>query len=302
MQKNYEKELLAFEAQLTRHEIPPRLHHYTSMKSLLGIVEEKEIWFTNIEYLNDISEFKEGRNLFMEFLRKAEETFVSADTYASIRNYIEEMITPYDIFSFSVTEVRDSLEQWRGYANAESGVMVTLQGIFEHLDEAGITCMKVIYEEKEYVQQIRHLIEKMNKWDLTGADLQRSNFWGKFHRVLAKLFLKKKNAAFKHETEWKLFYSHKEIDDGSKSDGDVVKEKIRFRSAEYFIIPYSILDLTKLKSFDETGFIHEVLVSPMIKEREKDESRSIQGIKRLLGKNGIRRSWEKVDFSVLPYR
>jgi hypothetical protein len=82
----------------------------------------------------------------------------------------------------------------------------------------------------------------------------------------------------------------------------VVKEKIRFRPAENYIIPYSILDLTKLRVFDRSRFIQEVLVSPTIKQREKGQSRSIEGIKRLLAKNDIERFSEIVDFSLLPYR
>jgi hypothetical protein len=302
MQKHYESQLSSFETHLTASEIPDRLHHYTSLHSLIGIVDQKEIWFTNIDYLNDISEFREGKELFLDILARAESSFELPETYAKIREYIEEFITPYDLFSFSVSEKRDSLEQWRGYANAESGVMITFHGIFEHLEEAGITCMKVVYDERNYTSEIHRLVDKMKSWDFSRLNGNVVNFWKKFHRVLAKLFLKKKNAAFKHEEEWKLFYSHRDIDVSEKIGGEVVKENIRFRPAENYIIPYSILDLTKLKRFERTRFIQEVLVSPVIKQREKGQSRSIEGIKRLLAKNDIERFADIVDFSLLPYR
>jgi hypothetical protein len=301
MPRQYESQLARFENELTSQPPPTRLHHYTSLKSLIGIVDQKEIWFTNIEYLNDISEFKEGKELFLQTLAGAEGKFVSGETYGTIRRYVEEYITPYDLFSFSVSEKRDSLEQWRAYANAESGVMITFHGIFGHLEEAGITCMKVVYDERSYTEEIRHLIDKMKKWEFNDVDYQQSSFWHKLHRVLAKLFLRKKNSVFKHEEEWKLFYSHKDLDEIAETE-EVVKEKLKFRPAENYIIPYSILDLTKLNPFDQRRFIQEVLVSPTIKQREKGQSRSIEGIKRLLAKNRIDNYSEIVDFSALPYR
>jgi hypothetical protein len=103
MQKHYEAQLSSFEAQLTANHVPDRLHHYTSLHSLIGIVDQKEIWFTNIDYLNDITEFREGKELFLEVLSTAESRFESPETYAKIRCYIEECITPYDLFSFSVS-------------------------------------------------------------------------------------------------------------------------------------------------------------------------------------------------------
>src|SRR4051794_36310956 len=33
------------------------LYHYTTQKGLLGIVESAEIWATDVQYLNDASEF-----------------------------------------------------------------------------------------------------------------------------------------------------------------------------------------------------------------------------------------------------
>jgi len=37
--------------------IPKHLYHYTSQKGLLGILQSKKLWMTNILYLNDSSEF-----------------------------------------------------------------------------------------------------------------------------------------------------------------------------------------------------------------------------------------------------
>jgi hypothetical protein len=302
MPRTFLKELSSCEAQLTADHIPNRLHHYTSLKSLIGIVDRKEIWFTNIEYLNDITEFKEGKEIFLRILGSARENFRHAASFAAIREYVHDAITPYDLFSFSASEKSDSLEQWRAYANAESGVMITFQGIFRQLAHVGISCMKVVYDERGYTGYARGLVERMTRWDLSHPELNQDHFWGQLHSVLAKLFLKKKNSAFQHEDEWKLFYSHREQNREGKNGYEVVKEDIRFRAAENYIIPYSILDLTRIEAFDRQSFVHEVLVSPTIKQKEKGQSRSIEGIKRLLAKNDIERYEKIVKFSLLPYR
>ena len=37
--------------------IPEFLYHYTSQDGLLGIIESRSLWATNISYMNDATEF-----------------------------------------------------------------------------------------------------------------------------------------------------------------------------------------------------------------------------------------------------
>ena len=39
------------------------LHHYASQDGIKGIVGERNLWATNIEYLNDLSEFEHGAKI-----------------------------------------------------------------------------------------------------------------------------------------------------------------------------------------------------------------------------------------------
>ena len=43
------------------------LYHYTSLEGLLGIIESKSIWATNVLYLNDASELNYSINLNVQF-------------------------------------------------------------------------------------------------------------------------------------------------------------------------------------------------------------------------------------------
>jgi len=291
--------------------IPYELHHYTDLNALIGIVNKKEIRFTNVEYLNDITEFHEGKKYFIELLEKKESKFKSKKRYKKIINYIEEergekngkpYVKPDAFFSFSLSEEKDSLEQWRAYSNNENGIMITFNYIFSHLRELGISCLKVIYNDDDYCKELNDIIEGMINWDLDFDDFNLFYFWGDLHDYLAKLFLKKKNPAYENEKEWRLIYTHREIDDLEKNEKDAVKEKIRFRAANDYLVPYSILDLRKLKFFDESNFIRKVLISPTNKNKEKNKNRSLNGIRRLLEENKLSNFEHLVNFSSLPYR
>lgn len=310
MQKKYDTYLSFLKMRLELG-IPYELHHYTDLNALIGIVNKKEIWFTNVEYLNDITEFHDGKNLFLKLLEKKESKFKSKKTYKEIINYIEEergekngkpYVKPDAFFSFSLSEEKDSLEQWRAYSNNENGIMITFNNIFSHLRELGISCLKVTYNDDDYCKELNDIIEEMTKWDLDFDDFNLFYFWGDLHDYLANLFLKKKNPAYENEKEWRLIYTHREIDDLEKNEKDAVKEKIRFRAANDYLVPYSILNLRKLEFFDESNFIRKVLISPTNKNKEKNKNRSLNGIRRLLEENNLSNSKHIVNLSSLPYR
>ena len=50
---------------------PPsqELFHYTSMEGLRGVVAGKTLWATNIEFLNDTSEFRHGEEVLKRIIK-----------------------------------------------------------------------------------------------------------------------------------------------------------------------------------------------------------------------------------------
>ena len=53
------------EASFTTGNLPEKVYHYTSQKGLIGILREKKIWMTNINYLNDATEFRHSIELII---------------------------------------------------------------------------------------------------------------------------------------------------------------------------------------------------------------------------------------------
>lgn len=111
--------------------IPSILWHYTDLEGFKGIVESKNIYATNLKYLNDKEEFEHGYSLAKQLLlRQLPEE--DADPPA-VRNLVigefERLFTQgplspenLSIFTASFTLHGDQLSQWRGYSRGSIGV------------------------------------------------------------------------------------------------------------------------------------------------------------------------------------
>lgn len=86
------------------------LFHYTSMDGLLGIVGRSTLWATNIEYLNDASEYRHGAELIREVLNQLKQS-----ASGHLQEFVTAAIQPpeffgaTDIFLTSLTEEGDLL-------------------------------------------------------------------------------------------------------------------------------------------------------------------------------------------------
>jgi hypothetical protein len=93
-----------------------RVYHYTSASGLRGIIENHEIWLTNTEFVNDISECKtlhEQKTFFDEYFSEVS----NKDVIDSWENFKRQphIFNNYYIASFS--KKRNSLEQYRAYGS-----------------------------------------------------------------------------------------------------------------------------------------------------------------------------------------
>jgi hypothetical protein len=121
---------------------PGTLYHYTDSNGLLGIVKNRALWATHVQYLNDSSEFIYARDLMKEVVAKAAEG-VPGSPRARLRhsiledrdeiedsdenedNWFEEQ------FVTCFSERGDGLSQWRGYGKSIGGYSLGFP--FEHL-------------------------------------------------------------------------------------------------------------------------------------------------------------------------
>lgn len=97
-----------------------RIFHYTTASGLLGILDSKEIWMTDIRYLNDTTEFTYFSDLTRNRFLELKKTMTSDEQVAvgSALNQCYELLERTNIYLASFSEEEDSLPQWRGYCGS----------------------------------------------------------------------------------------------------------------------------------------------------------------------------------------
>lgn len=243
---------------------PDTFYHYTSQRGLLGIIEDKKMWSTNIRYLNDSTEFSYTIDLTSEVLKgKPTEVkeFISDDILPS--HFSSLKAGP--VFVTSLSSRRDQLSQWRGYCPDSGGFMIGFDRIeLQHLAmEQGFWLSRCIYSLGKQQKIINKEIESLSKIMhpdssqeslrphmeldeyITTANKARLDFALKL-LLLAPRF---KHPSFKQEDEWRL------ISDPSHNRS----RKVEFREGPSLIVPYIEFSLSN-KIGDIP--IKEIMVGP----------------------------------------
>ncbi len=94
------------------------IYHYTSIQNLSNIIESRQIWLSNVEYLNDNMECRVGIDEILDIVSKKVGKGVFTEV---LREQFLKKILP-KIFSASFSRKGDLLGQWRAYCPKDSGV------------------------------------------------------------------------------------------------------------------------------------------------------------------------------------
>jgi hypothetical protein len=123
-------------------DLPDTLYHYTDINGLRGIFEDGEIWATNSLFLNDTTELQLGiavviaklaeqlaalwqeraealrRNVERDKAEREDNAFLPRIAeLEQIRDAIDEVGEYSQCYIACLSEKRDQLSQWRGYAS-----------------------------------------------------------------------------------------------------------------------------------------------------------------------------------------
>jgi hypothetical protein len=145
-------------------EIPEIVYHYTDAAGLIGMLRSNRIWATDYRFLNDQSEIAHTQAITLEIIEQREKTCRNSalkQLYSEVREY-QGMAPESDIFVFSLSEERDDLSQWRGYARDGMGFTVGFSGpaLFQESlssDEFGFLAM-----EYDHAKQRRTLLNALS--------------------------------------------------------------------------------------------------------------------------------------------
>jgi hypothetical protein len=239
------------------------LYHYTSSRGLIGILEQKKIWATHINYLNDKKEFIDAVD---KFRRQTEK-------YGPVLEILQIFREAIYVTSFS--EERDQLSQWRGYCAIGPGFSIgfnraKLKKLVKRIPTGLLK--KCIYEPRVKEKKIERIIKPAESVNLNGRDF----LLGMINKMLriAPYF---KDESFKEEKEWRLAL----VEGGN----------VLFREGDSLIIPYVEVELK-----DENGNlpIDNIVIGPTLNMQESHSS-----LKLLLEKHKISANIEE---SRIPYR
>lgn len=98
------------------------IYHYTSKETLPVFFEKgADLYCTNTECLNDLTEFSFGPNSFVDFLKGKH--WIDERNEKRLRNdLINKLKEPWvNNWVMSFSEAEDDLSQWRGYVSGASG-------------------------------------------------------------------------------------------------------------------------------------------------------------------------------------
>lgn len=260
------------------------LYHYTSLNTLVSIIQNKTIRLTDYRFLNDTRELIYGLEKIETIAKKYDDEYskIILSAINNIKsgkiiintidkkedvNYLRQTISNANFYVLSLSQKRDELPLWKMYA--KHGCCIKFNGrkmlqFFhsfrdDHFNDGihNISNGEVIYgDDQIYQYLVNTLISEKNPFML--------------YDELLQIALKCKCKSFAYEKEFRIAFpfSKKQISDSEKFEfivsDDIIKPQI------------------ELKNFPVDELIEEIIISPFL-------SRDIVkiGVDELLKVNGL---------------
>ena len=194
---------------------PPEnlIFHYTSLDAAIGIIENQELWLSNISFLNDTNELLCARNV----LTNLEKLWPELSEIPRFLDLVKITLPAFEMnavnspFITSFCENGDLLGQWRGYGN---GVSIAFDAENTAISFEGAFLKKVIYDVNTQAHILKRILVTANKYlsSLVGKDDLQEELVNALLLVRAhilNLAIKMKNSAFQEEREWRVVFTRR---------------------------------------------------------------------------------------------
>jgi hypothetical protein len=238
------------------------IYHYTTTRGLLGILESRELWASDLRYMNDLSELKYANNLINKEIDKS----VGSDflTAALIDYSPGRILDLFAVYACCFCEDGDQLSQWRAYTEKGTGFALGFnRKLIKQNSSDGPVLDKVIYEPEDQINSINPTIEEYVK-DLQAymsisSKLNEQQRLRQFSDIGHKLFSANirnffffKNPVFREENEWRI------VQPRFVSD----PTDVCFREMRGTIIPYIKIPLLK-PDYSEQLPLEKIIQGPL---------------------------------------
>lgn len=279
----------------------PFLYKYIGINGLKGMIENHEIWASNIRFMNDSDEFVHGINNLTKVIfnqlqgrqytlypeRKNEEVLF-LEKFLSL---LKTRDNPSYISCFSIEH--DQLSQWRAYG--DYSVEFDTKKLLDEFCPQQCPIRKVVYTEKQDENYFKEIIEKYLK---SKEQLIKDNFIEKLFTDIDTVLIMMKNEKFKEENEVRLIYFD---NDEWLQKYNIRKKELNFRQGKNYFVPYIKFYQNNQKNNDLEKRnilpITKIIISPKLKS---DFDRVEAGLRMLLDHNGYQHV--SIVSSEIPYR
>jgi hypothetical protein len=242
------------------------LWHYTTQTAVVNILRHKQLFASNVQYMNDHMELRYAMELVPMALASIPDFApFTENPEAGTRNAIAQRLLTHSAFSegtyaLSLSDRKDDLSQWRAYSGDATGYALGFdkERLMETIPSSGwpVTLGKCIYEEEEQLRLLRGAMSSLLGTSAWERYLRAGNklvpgfayaFQGYFMEVAPWI----KHPAFEREQEWRLV---------SLPELGSMREPAQFgiRDGRSFLVPYMALQLKELESCGLT----EVMIGP----------------------------------------
>ncbi|SOC13456.1 hypothetical protein SAMN05880501_107193 [Ureibacillus xyleni] len=234
-----------------------KIYHYTSLEGLMGILSSEEVWMTNSDFLNDMSELtyfktltKEAKERFeTEILFKYKQEEINKNNMLTlfielfdkaIQNRFDKPTENFEVYVMSLSENDDSLTLWGNYAKGKGyNICFNTQTLISEVDKIGLGYVvygNVVYERETQLRTLSHSLVRtfdliINK-DVEIGELKKE-LLSYFNSLIISYSIFFKHASFAPEEEFRMALTTSENVD------------VQFRSNGEVIIPYIKLEFDK---------------------------------------------------------
>jgi hypothetical protein len=192
--------------------LPNILYHYTTADSTYGIAKSKELWATNIHYLNDESEFKHAVDLMKSELWKlTDDSSPFARPKDEVHEFVKylsdrlETIRELHIFVFSFSGNGNLLSQWRAYCRSGGySLGFNSKDLRNSTVNNSFFLAKCIYDSAAQQSVLHSILTETMQGITSSGKKEREDQATAFLIKLVRVAPLLKHPAFSEECEWRL--------------------------------------------------------------------------------------------------
>lgn len=243
------------------------LYHYTNLDSFMGMIDNRSIWMSKGNFLNDSGELvyihhiaRHVLELFEQHINqkygndvellKCRNRFMGKMRWALSKFLHEIHLDHLEVYVLSLTPNQDSLTLWYNYSGGDGynigfsydKLLAEINHLSENMgQEFSVVYGNVLYEKEKQEQTLLHslirsfefLLQHRGQFD---DDEMVAKLPAYFTEIITSCSIFFKHEAFKNEEEYRIAFTRRRK--ANTGDG-----KVLFRSANGIIIPYISIEL-----------------------------------------------------------